>query len=162
MPQCSARSKVGRTPGVTAASFTGAATVSLPAILRVRFDPQARARAGRLVDIPRAITSSAAASPPCESIAPRRFNFILVETHNNMIGTLRRYSDAGGYGWLTSDDGVDTFCHVSKLRLGNIEFPRAGMRMQYDVVKHRGAKTQASNIRLWASTTTAKALASWC
>ncbi len=43
-------------------------------------------------------------------------------------GTLRRYSDTGGYGWITSDDGIDTFCHVSKLRLAGIDFPRAGMR----------------------------------
>jgi cold shock CspA family protein len=63
-------------------------------------------------------------------------------------GTLRRYSDTGGYGWLTSDDGVDTFVHISKLRLAEVEYPSPGMRMTYDIIKHRGSKTQASRIRL--------------
>ncbi len=63
-------------------------------------------------------------------------------------GTLRRYNDTGGYGWITSDTGFDTFVHVSKLRQAGVEWPRAGMRMTYDIVKCRGAKTQATKIRV--------------
>jgi cold shock CspA family protein len=63
------------------------------------------------------------------------------------IGTLRRWRESGGFGFIEHGEG-DCFCHVTKLRAAGIEFPRDGMVLQFDVVKHSGAKMQASNIIL--------------
>lgn len=64
-----------------------------------------------------------------------------------MIGTLRRYSDAGGYGFIQGDDGADTFVHISKLKLAGIEYPRVGMTLKYEIAKRPDGKVSATNIR---------------
>jgi CspA family cold shock protein len=64
-------------------------------------------------------------------------------------GILVRYRESGGFGFIQPDeDGADTFVHCSKLRIAGIEFPRDGMRLQFDIKKHSGAKVQATNIEL--------------
>jgi cold shock CspA family protein len=64
------------------------------------------------------------------------------------IGKLRRYRDDGGFGFIEADDGTDTFVHASKLRYGGVDFPRDGMRLEFDVKKKSGEKPFATNIRL--------------
>lgn len=64
-----------------------------------------------------------------------------------MIGTLRRYSDTGGYGFIRGDDGSDIFVHASKLRHGGIEFPRVGMTIEFDVATKPGRKPFATRLR---------------
>ena len=64
------------------------------------------------------------------------------------IGTLRKYRDAGGYGFADTKDGQSVFCHISKLREGGIDQPVDGMVLQFDVMKKNGAKWMATNIRL--------------
>lgn len=63
------------------------------------------------------------------------------------IGVLRRWRESGGFGFIEHSEG-DCFCHVSKLRIAGIEFPRDGMRLQFDIKKHNGVKVQATNIEL--------------
>jgi cold shock CspA family protein len=65
-----------------------------------------------------------------------------------MIGTLRRFSETGGYGFIQGDDGTDTFVHVSKLHEAAIITPRVGMVLEYEIAQRPNGKLAATKIHL--------------
>jgi CspA family cold shock protein len=62
------------------------------------------------------------------------------------VGKVAWFNNAKGYGFLTSDSGVDVFCHYSAIQLDGYKTLNEGDRVEFDVIK--GDKgPQADNVK---------------
>jgi cold shock protein len=65
-----------------------------------------------------------------------------------MVGVVKRFDDAKGYGFIGTDSGTDVFVHFSALpESGGHRTLTEGQRVQFDVVQERG-KDRAANVVL--------------
>ena len=63
-------------------------------------------------------------------------------------GTVRRWNDDKGYGFVEKDTGGDIFAHISDVN-GRVEELTPGQRVQFDEGKDaRNGKTHAQNITI--------------
>lgn len=61
-------------------------------------------------------------------------------------GTVKWFSDAKGYGFITPDDGEgDLFAHFSAINMQGFKSLKDGQRVSFDIVSGDKGK-QASNI----------------
>ncbi len=62
-------------------------------------------------------------------------------------GTVKWFSDAKGYGFITPDDGgEDLFAHFSAIKMEGYKSLKDGQRVSYDVKEGEKGK-QADNIK---------------
>ncbi|MFL0197837.1 cold-shock protein [Clostridium sp. WILCCON 0269] len=62
-----------------------------------------------------------------------------------MNGTVKWFNESKGFGFITGEDGKDTFAHFSQINADGYKSLREGQRVSYDIV--RGEKgPQAENI----------------
>ena len=62
-------------------------------------------------------------------------------------GKVKFFNTEKGFGFITGDDGVETFVHYSAIQVNGFKSLDEGQKVRYDVVKgDRGA--QAVNVAL--------------
>ena len=66
-----------------------------------------------------------------------------------MIGTIKWYSAAKGYGFISAKDGgPDIFVHVSALKKANLESLEEGTPVNFDLESRSCGRSCACNLRL--------------
>lgn len=60
-------------------------------------------------------------------------------------GKVKWFSDKKGFGFLTSDDGVDTFVHYTAIKAEGFKTLKEGDKVEYEVVKGKKGD-QADNV----------------
>ena len=64
------------------------------------------------------------------------------------VGSVKFYNADKGYGFLTPEGGPDIFFHVSALDAADMEDPRIGDRIEYEMgVSPKNGKSLAVNLR---------------
>lgn len=53
----------------------------------------------------------------------------------SLSGTVKTFSEGGGFGFITGDDGSETFCHINAVIDGSVPLP--GDKITYDVEESR-------------------------
>jgi cold shock protein len=65
------------------------------------------------------------------------------------IGTVKWFNATKGYGFIQPDDGSkDVFLHISDVQRSNIQDPREGDKLEYDLQRGQQGKTSAGNLKL--------------
>ncbi len=63
-------------------------------------------------------------------------------------GTVKWFNESKGYGFIQPDaGGPDAFVHISAVERSGLETLREGDRVEYELVRGRGGKSAAENIR---------------
>jgi cold shock protein len=65
-----------------------------------------------------------------------------------MIGTIKKYFDGKGYGFVARDDGGDeVFFHISAFEDAGLAEPAIGDRIEFDLGPSKNGKTRAVNLK---------------
>lgn len=64
-----------------------------------------------------------------------------------MRGTVKRFDDAKGFGFITVDDGDDVFVHYSSIQGKGFRSLTAGAAVEFEIVDGQKGP-QASNVRI--------------
>ena len=65
-----------------------------------------------------------------------------------MTGTVVWFNSAKGYGFLRSQDGVETFCHFSEIVADGYKELKKDQEVSYDVADGPKGKPQAVNVKV--------------
>ena len=67
-----------------------------------------------------------------------------------MIGTVKWFNAANGYGFITPDDGSDDcFVPVTAFQASGLKQMVAGQRVQYDMQEGRKGRLVACDLSVW-------------
>ncbi len=65
-----------------------------------------------------------------------------------MIGTVKWFNPAKGYGFITPEDGSkDSFVHISAVEKAGLSTLNEGQRVEYELVPSQNGKTAAENLK---------------
>jgi CspA family cold shock protein len=65
-----------------------------------------------------------------------------------MIGTVKWFNPAKGYGFITPEDGSkDSFVHISAIEKAGLSTLNEGQRVEYELVPSQNGKTAAENLK---------------
>ena len=73
-------------------------------------------------------------------------NFGLRNRQNNMKGRVKWFDDKRGYGFITSEDGVDTYVHFTAIVTEGYRTLKHNWRVEYDVVTVEDGRAEARNV----------------
>lgn len=65
---------------------------------------------------------------------------------NDMKGRVKWFDDKRGYGFITSEDGVDTYVHFTAIVTDGYRTLKHNWRVEYDVVTLDGGCVEARNV----------------
>lgn len=65
-----------------------------------------------------------------------------------MIGTVKWYNEAKGFGFISLDDGADVFVHISALKLAGLTTLFERQKVSFELIKGTTGKSEARNIML--------------
>lgn len=65
-----------------------------------------------------------------------------------MIGRVKWFDDKRGYGFITGEDGVDTYVHFTAVVRDGYRTLKHNWRVEYDIVHDEGGRVEARNVRV--------------
>jgi CspA family cold shock protein len=65
---------------------------------------------------------------------------------NDMKGRVKWFDDKRGYGFITSEDGVDTYVHFTAIVTEGYRTLKHNWRVEYDVVTLDNGHVEARNV----------------
>ena len=65
---------------------------------------------------------------------------------NDMKGRVKWFDDKRGYGFITSEDGVDTYVHFTAIVTDGYRTLKHNWRVEYDVETLDGGRVEARNV----------------
>lgn len=65
-----------------------------------------------------------------------------------MIGRVKWFDDKRGYGFITGEDGVDTYVHFTAVVCDGYRTLKHNWRVEYDIVRDEGGRVEARNVRV--------------
>ena len=65
-----------------------------------------------------------------------------------MIGRVKWFDDKRGYGFITGEDGVDTYVHFTAVGRDGYRTLKHNWRVEYDIVRDEGGRVEARNVRV--------------
>uniref|UniRef100_UPI004055CE7E cold shock domain-containing protein n=1 Tax=Alistipes sp. TaxID=1872444 RepID=UPI004055CE7E len=65
-----------------------------------------------------------------------------------MIGRVKWFDDKRGYGFITGEDGVDTYVHFTAVVRDGYRTLKHNWRVEYDIVRDEGGRVEARNVRV--------------
>jgi CspA family cold shock protein len=70
------------------------------------------------------------------------------QKENEMIGTVKFFNDAKGYGFIAPDGGGnDAFVHISAVEKSGLQTLRENQRVSYELQEDRRGKMAAVNLK---------------
>ncbi len=79
----------------------------------------------------------------------RKFVTLNYETkHRCMEGRVKWFDDKRGYGFITGDDGVDTYVHYTAIAKDGYRTLKHNWRVTYDVVTTEDGHKEARNVQV--------------
>ena len=73
-------------------------------------------------------------------------NFGLQNSQIGMKGRVKWFDDKRGYGFITSEDGVDTYVHFTAIATDGYRTLKHNWRVEYDVVTTDDGRMEARNV----------------
>ncbi|MBP3548095.1 MAG: cold-shock protein [Alistipes sp.] len=65
-----------------------------------------------------------------------------------MVGRVKWFDDKRGYGFITGEDGVDTYVHFTAVVRDGYRTLKHNWRVEYDIVRDEGGRVEARNVRV--------------
>ena len=65
---------------------------------------------------------------------------------NDMKGRVKWFDDKRGYGFITSEDGTDTYVHFTAIVTDGYRTLKHNWRVEYDVVTAEDGRVEARNV----------------
>ena len=84
--------------------------------------------------------------PNCIAQRNKFCNFTLQFKLTTMQGRVKWFDDKRGYGFITSEDGVDTYVHFTAIVSDGYRTLKHNWRVEYDVVTAEDGRDEARNV----------------
>ena len=65
---------------------------------------------------------------------------------NSLTGRVKWFDDKRGYGFITSEDGVDTYVHFTAIVTEGYRTLKHNWRVEYDIVTAEDGRVEARNV----------------